>query len=82
MSENCPHARPETRHHGMGVRIACVFWTVLPGVTSPPTDDPIVPIVIAMVLSGTMMLGCIGFTLYKKLRQMRDKKERMGKYGK
>ncbi len=48
-------------------------------VLNPPTDDPIVPIVAMMVISGGVMLGCIVLTIVKKVRQMQAEKDRAGK---
>ncbi len=82
MLEDCDHARSQARHHGMGVRTACAFACGFPAmlsVVSPPTDDPIVPIVAVMVVSGVVMLTCIGMTIVKKVREMQAEKDREGK---
>ncbi len=83
MPEDRHHARSQARHHGMGVRTACAFVgglpAMLPIIVSPPTDDPIVPIVAVMVVSGGLMLACIVMTIVKKVRQLQAEKDKAGK---
>ncbi len=73
MSEDGDYARSQARLHGMGVRTAFVLPTVYPGVlltaVAPFTDDPLVPIVLVMGISGVLMLWCLVGTLVKKYRQ-------------
>lgn len=57
------------------MRMQAAFFGVISLSSAPATDDPIVMILWMMVISGTLMLGCIGYWLIGKLRQKREEDE-------
>lgn len=58
----------------MGVSAADLFTAGQILLTSPATDDPIVVIVIAMVISGVLMLVCGGLGLAARIRRAKEAK--------
>ena len=75
MPEDGDHARSQAGHNGRGVSGAELFCTGQILLTSPATDDPIVVIIAAMVISGSVMLVFGGLTLAAKIRRAREAKK-------
>ena len=66
----------------MGVSVAELFPAGQHLLTSPLTDDPVVVIVIAMAVSGGLMLICGGLSLAARIRRAREAKKADEKYKK
>ena len=58
----------------MGVSAAALFTGQIL-LTAPLTDDPVVVIVIAMAVSGGLMLICGGLSLVARIRRAREAKK-------
>lgn len=74
MPQDRDHARSQARHYVMGV-IAETVFTCTPVLSAPPTDDPIVVITIMLVVSGALMLVCIGLGIAARIRRKREETE-------
>ena len=59
----------------MGVSAAELLFTEQILLTAPLTDDPVVVIVIAMAISGGLMLICGGLSLAARIRRAREAKK-------
>ena len=75
MPEDGDHARSQAGHNGMGVSAAGLFCAGRILLTSPATDDPIIMILIAMGISGIVMLVFGGLCLAARIRKSREAKK-------
>lgn len=76
MPEDRDHARSQAGHYGMGIRTA-VFFPVgeILAVSAPLTDDPVVPIVVVMGISGALMLVLGTMRVLEWIRKKKAEKE-------